>query len=472
MRKIIFLISFLASIIGLAQDGSLDTSFKVQGSISPDAIIKLQSDGKIIVVERFYNGGDFVEASKISRLNSNGSVDMSFATGTGINLIGEVRAVVIQSNGRILIGGRFRRNAEETSNIYLAGISSNGSLDFIPFAPGIDFVESIAVQPDGKILVGGYFPKWIARINPLGGLDPSFNSSLDDNLDYGTSISNIVLRPDNKILAIGYVTIEGGHERRIFSLNSNGELNNDFQEPSNIDWTYGDLWRPKFLALEKNGNILIAWPFRVLSNSGDEIGYNFVRLDSNGNVITVFQPLSDGALCLPHPVGLQEDGKIIMAGSTCTYYNGYNFRGIARLNIDGSIDETFDPRRGLNGHVECVAIQPDGKILISGYFTVYNEVPVNHIIRLNSTRLSNSEFNSTAMRVYPNPVADNLHIQLSDNLNGADISELEIYDITMKKIDFNMPSKDVIDVSDFSSGVYLLKVKTDDSIFTSRFVKN
>jgi len=76
------------------------------------------------------------------------------------------------------------------------------------------------------------------------------------------------------------------------------------------------------------------------------------------------------------------------------------------------------------------------------------------------------------MRVYPNPVNDNLHILFPYNMTDTDITDLEIYDVTMKKINFNGLNKNAIDVSDFSDGVYMLKVRTESSTFTSMFVKN
>jgi hypothetical protein len=45
-------------------------------------------------------------------------------------------------------------------------------------------------------------------------------------------------------------------------------------------------------------------------------------------------------------------------------------RPSARLHPDGAVDTSFDPGSGTRGegYVECFAIQPDGKILIGGYF--------------------------------------------------------------------------------------------------------
>jgi uncharacterized delta-60 repeat protein len=86
---------------------------------------------------------------------------------------------------------------------------------------------------------------------------------------------------------------------------------------------------------------------------------------------------------------IQEDGKILIAGSFSSY-NGADRRRVARLNADGSLDETFNPGSGADfgmfGHgVDQIAIQNDGKILICGDFDSYNGISTpNHLARLNS----------------------------------------------------------------------------------------
>src|SRR5438477_12920360 len=75
----------------------------------------------------------------------------------------------------------------------------------------------------------------------------------------------------------------------------------------------------------------------------------------------------------------QPDGEILMGGNF-TQVNGYATPSIVRLNIDGSVDQSFTPPAfyytGGNGIpvVQAIAIQPDGKILIGGGITGYGGV--------------------------------------------------------------------------------------------------
>jgi uncharacterized delta-60 repeat protein len=80
-------------------------------------------------------------------------------------------------------------------------------------------------------------------------------------------------------------------------------------------------------------------------------------------------------------IALQPDGKILIGGYFDTY-NGTTRNRIARLNTDGSLDASFNPGTGANDGVRSIALQPDGKILIGGLFTAYNGTGRNRVARI------------------------------------------------------------------------------------------
>jgi len=78
----------------------------------------------------------------------------------------------------------------------------------------------------------------------------------------------------------------------------------------------------------------------------------------------------------------QNDGKLIFGG-VFTTYQGQSYNRIVRTESDGLIDETFVVGTGFDSDVYTLAIQPDGKILVGGFFNNYNGTPAGKIIRLN-----------------------------------------------------------------------------------------
>jgi uncharacterized delta-60 repeat protein len=142
--------------------------------------VAIQSDGKIIIGGRFSAVNGIVR-SNLARLNTDGTLDRTFAELQGVN--GQVSAVAIQPSGGIIVGGTFTQ-AGQTQALNLARYTSSGEVDATfggegdgePGANGI--VCALAVQPDGKIVVGGNFSevfgqprRSIARLNADGTSD-------------------------------------------------------------------------------------------------------------------------------------------------------------------------------------------------------------------------------------------------------------------------------------------------------------
>src|SRR5690554_521451 len=220
-------------IIRLNTDGSLDDSFNIGTGFNNLVFsIAVQPDGKIIIGGGFtaYNG---TTQNRIVRLNANGSLDTSFNIGTGFNNAPET--ITLQPDGKILVGGRFTDYNGTTQNRIIR-LNSNGSID-TSFSIGTgfnnNFVRAIVVQPDGKILVGGDFTAYngtnqnrIVRLNTNGTLDTSFTVGTGLNIGAGEAI---ILQPDGKIIiGGGFTTYNGTAQNRIARLNTDGSLDTSF----------------------------------------------------------------------------------------------------------------------------------------------------------------------------------------------------------------------------------------------------
>jgi uncharacterized delta-60 repeat protein len=208
-------------------DGAIDSSFLIgTGFIGTVNALAIQNDGSIIVGGSItsFNGS---AVDRIVRLLSNGSIDTSFNVGLGADAA--VEAIEIQTDGKILVGGRFSIFNGSSQN-KLARLNPDGSLD-TTFTIGAGFdrnVFAIAIQSDGKIIVGGSFTTYnsissrrIVKLNSDGTLDSGFN--IGQGFSNG-EIRSILIQADLRILVGGTFsgTYNGFVVKRIIRLLSSG----------------------------------------------------------------------------------------------------------------------------------------------------------------------------------------------------------------------------------------------------------
>jgi uncharacterized delta-60 repeat protein len=170
----------------LNTDGSLDSTFSQMGTGLSSYVTSLliTPSGQIIIGGAFanYNG---TTLNNIARINSDGSLDSTFNPGTGFNSL--VNNVAIDASGRVLVGGLFTF-FNGTSTPYIARLNTNGTLDTTFATTGSGFSNQVAtIQVDaytGKIWVGGYFTSYngisapyLVRLNSDGTLDTTFSTS-------------------------------------------------------------------------------------------------------------------------------------------------------------------------------------------------------------------------------------------------------------------------------------------------------
>lgn len=451
MRKIIFLISFLSTLIVYPQDGSLDVTFTPE--LSTNMYIErvmIQSDNKIIIQEHLES---IPYRTRITRLLNDGFVDISFNCSLGTDK--PLNLGAIQSDGKIII---FQNNlATNKSLIYR--LNPNGSLDqnFVAIGADNGHISSVIVQPDNKIVIGGSFSVFnnsaanrIVRLESDGSIDLSFQFLTPSN-----SVNNIKLLNNAKFLVNNYFM--SNWTSTLIRINSNGTIDSNFTNDTNcFGYNY-------FLQSDEkiiNEDFCTDWGF-------DAPPYEILyRLNSDGSYDETFNRLGFDS-SYPFNCLVQKDDKILVTG----FFNSYNnhpIQNILRLLPDGELDGTFDGGSGPNDEVWDLAQQSDGKIIIVGLFTQYNNSVRNHIARINSARLSLNESQTGTVQIYPNPVKDVLNLSLSDVVSAK---EYEIYDLVSKKIAATSLKENNINVSNLSNGVYILKIKTDEGVLTGKFVK-
>ncbi len=174
----------------ITTDGTLDSSFN--NTYVADFYLNsvaLEPDGEIVIGGGLtrYNG-DVSTPERLCRLNKDGSLDTSFNYGNqGFN--DYITAITLQPDGTIIAGGVFASyNSDGGAPDGICRILENGSLDtdfnYGGSGTGAGPVNAIVVQSEGTVLIGGDFtsyngdpsaPDNICRLNPDGTLDEEFN---------------------------------------------------------------------------------------------------------------------------------------------------------------------------------------------------------------------------------------------------------------------------------------------------------
>ena len=371
-------------IVRLNSNGTIDATFNV--GIGANDNVKsavIQADGKIIVIGNFtsFNG---VAKSRIVRLNADGTTDATFLT-TGAN--SPINSCVLQSDGKILLGGSFTLFGGTARN-RIVRLNSDGTLDtsFNSSTAANGFVNTILLQPDGKILIGGNFTYYdgvpvnrIARLNADSTLDMTFNSGTGFN----ALVYTIVRLNDGKLLIGGsFVSYNGSSCKRIVRVNNDGLIDSTFVSSPNSD-PDGSVTS---LVIQSNGKILLGGLFTNFS------GYSrnkIASINADGSLDTGFYPFVASGLGFDdinpiiNEIALQSDGKIVIVG-LFNSYSGVLSKNIVRLNPNGTIDTTFSTGTGPNNFIRGMAVLPNDKIIIVGEFTTYNGVNKNHVARLNA----------------------------------------------------------------------------------------
>jgi uncharacterized delta-60 repeat protein len=139
-----------------------------------------------------------------------------------------------------------------------------------------------------------------------------------------------------------------------------------------------------------NNKIVIAGEFTTYNGSSAN---HIARLNVNGNIDNTFNTGS-GFNNAPSSLAFQSDNKLIVGGSF-SVYNRQPIQYFLRLNANGSIDNTFKIGTGFDGPIASIAIQSDGNNLVGGIFSTYNGVSNNGLVRLNKNGTIDGTFNAT-----------------------------------------------------------------------------
>lgn len=422
--------------------------------------VKHQVDGKIIVGGEFttYKG---IAENRIIRFNPDGTKDISFVTGTGFNGFStSVRAIAIQPDGKILVGGSFASyNGLAAYGIIRLNTDGTKDVSFNTITGGYGSVYSIEVQPDGKIIIGGSLPsyKYIVRLNSDGTKDTSF----DMGTGFNSYVYSLAIQSDGKILVGGtFTNYNGLTANRIIRLNPDGTKDTSFTTGTGFNSTVTKI------TLQLDGKILVGGFFTSYNGISDN---RIIRLNNDGTKdVNFFTGSGFNNTILS--IALQSDNKILIGGEFNSY-NSLTEGSFIRLNPDGTKDTNFNTGTGFNTSVWSIEVQPDGKILVGGTYSYYKDLgdSASFIILKGNSVLFNNSFsnNSNSFSVWPNPTNELLNINLFEN---SDLFNVKIYNQIGELLIQNCDK--TIDISNLSTGLYIINIKTEKGEFSKKFIKN
>jgi uncharacterized delta-60 repeat protein len=303
----------------------------------------LQRDGKIVVAGNAFAGGR--NQFMLARFTGKGSLDPAFAGGWVIAGPGDrntlAGAVALQKDGKIVAAGWSSGTAGE--EFAVMRFLPSGPLDVSFDGDGVaitdfnrsgneDQAHAVAIQKGGKILAAGYSNDGpdadfaLARYLPNGLLDPSFNGDgrLVTPLSTGDDVANALrIQKDGRILAAGTA-----------------------EEPAGFDFVLA----------------------RYLKDGRPDPAFG----SGTGRVRTSFSIFDDEGVTA---LALQRDGRMVAAGYAESGSN--RDLALARYRKNGALDTRFGPSSPIPGtvttdiksfdHAHAVALQKDGRILVTGY---------------------------------------------------------------------------------------------------------
>jgi uncharacterized delta-60 repeat protein len=469
----------------LNADGTLDAGFDVNanGTVSSLAV---QADGNVLL------GGDFssiggVTRNRIARLNASGLLDNEFNP----NANSTVSSLVLQADGRIIVGGVFTAigGAERYS---LARLNTDGTLDTKFSSNALGGVQGLALRADGSVLFlksdpwnngiagaannivatqiltvsgnsqidwarGGSAPEveqvtfdtwngnaWIsqgaatrvaggwritgltlpasawvrARGRTTGGFYNGSSGIIEQIVRYGAGpFSDIAVTLSGNSLTSGTSRADFGEvnwttsgNTKTFTISNMGTATLTGLAITIDGANAGDftVTAPSVVSLVPGASTTFNVQFSpqgagprggtlsISSNDCDEFPFMIgctgtgihQELNFNPDVHKGAAPSSVGS------VAMQADGKILLSGNFDTV-SGVTRNGIARLHADGTLDLGFNPNP--NESVGGLAVQADGKILIQlGAGAIIGGMTRNHLARLNADGTLDTAFN-------PNP---------------------------------------------------------------------
>lgn len=318
---------------------------------------------------QYYVGG----SSVFVRLNADGTVDASFAPALGSFTISRL---ALQADGKIIAAGSLPING---TTYQVARFLPSGAVDptFTPVAvtystaSWVTEINALVLQADGKILLGGYFDtvagatrRFLARLNPNGSLDSTLAPTSDSNGPNSTVLS-IVLQGSNVVIGGVFTTYAGATVNYLARFAaSNGARDAAFAGGTRADGLV------RGVAAQADGDLIVHGDFTTYNGTARA---RLARLNADGSLDTAFNPGTGPArrsiwdtpnitAALP-----SDNGTVIVVG-TFESFSDWPAANSVRLTSTGAIDTQWATAAGSSAYLGQVFPLSDGSLFVASNY--------------------------------------------------------------------------------------------------------
>lgn len=335
-------------------NGTLDTTFATGSGFAQQVNFLAELPGNALFVGSVFNtfNGSFV--SQGVRLTANGALDTSFTYAP----TGRPDTLSLLPGNRLLVSGGLLNNLRPALRV----LEANGAISTAASQPAFRFparARLLAPLPGGKVLVAGDFSQvngspvpFVMRLNA----DLTRDATFPNGRGPTTQVTNGVVQPDGKIVLFTY---DG-----MMRLNADGSTDSSF-----VNQSVGGFWFPAPPVVLRDGRLFVPTDSSTWWG-GSAVTNGFVVLESNGTRATS-HPYLPGPNAGTRITGVQRlpAGQLLVTGSF-TSWNGIPRTNAVRLNADGSVDPGFVPDGAfpLSPFLPALArngwsVQRDGKLI-------------------------------------------------------------------------------------------------------------
>lgn len=358
-------------------DGTLDSSFGLNGKVIVENVtaettaLSLQQDGKIVVTGSAFNGTryDFL----IIRYNADGTLDSNFGSGGMVTTPIPYAVNTFDSNGNVITVTEYVHARARCVRLQEDGkIVAGGEIFHYSGKPYLYKAEALAHSV--FITMGSSFFYYsdalvLVRYNSDGTIDNGFGNSGIVTGSFATWYNtgrSIAIQPDGRILIAGGKSDGGRWKPLIVRHNSDGSLDTGFGTGGAV---IGDVLDDiiSSLVIQGDGKIVAESGTLTRYNANGTIDSGFVRI--TGSIRTGVC----GSIVL-----IQNDGKLLVAGSAASYDMGGNLScsnsdvALERYQTDGTYDTAFGSDgkvkidMGQNAVTHAAAFDEYGRIIVAG----------------------------------------------------------------------------------------------------------